>query len=673
MTSTSASPPPLDETTATAIRQALGAAQAGRLRDACLTAERALASGGDKIALNALLGALRIGDGDHRAALSNLQIAFAGRPSDVRIAMNLATALAKTDQMELALEVASADRALGDQSLQLARLRGYLADQLGRFEEAIAAYEHVVRSAPQDWASWNNLGNARLASGDVEGGIAALERAISLESNSPPARLNLARAYRRAGNFVQAEQTLRRMADDFPSDAKPLMDLHDLLKQCERDDELLPVLDRAVEREPDNLELLLARASHLGLQLQVDEAEAAFRDVLRIDPANEEAFVGLAVLYEHARPPALAGLVEEAEQCSVGPNALGLLRAFRERRSKRYAEAVAALNQVAPEFESLRRYDLLGQMLEKLGNYDGAFAAFERMNEIQSQDISRPLERAAAMRERVREQLAATTGEWFEGWAARPVEPERRSPVFLVGFPRSGTTLLDTILMGHPDTVVMEERPVIGRLKQELGGFEAITALDETAIRNAQRRYFEIANEYVDLASGPLLIDKSPLLLNEAALIHRLFPSASFLLAIRHPADVLLSCYVSNFNLNDAMVNFLRLDTAAEYYDLTFANWENSRSILPLTVHRVTYEEMVEDPTAVLRPIVEALGLEWHQGMLDHTRTAAERGLISTASYAQVTEPLYRRSVGRWQKYRKHLEPVLPILAPWAEKFGYTI
>ena len=81
---------------------------------------------------------------------------------------------------------------------------------------------------------------------------------------------------------------------------------------------------------------------------------------------------------------------------------------------------------------------------------------------------------------------------------------------------------------------------------------------------------------------------------------------------------------------------------------------------------------MVQDPPTVLRPVVEALGLEWHEGMLDHTKTAAERGLIRTASYAQVTQPIYTRSVGRWQRYRKHLEPVLPVLAPWIEKFGYT-
>jgi tetratricopeptide (TPR) repeat protein len=435
----------------------------------------------------------------------------------------------------------------------------------------------------------------------------------------------------------------------------------------------LQVLDRAVEREPDNLELLITRASHLGQLLQTEKAEAAFREVLRVDPVNEEAYVGLAVLYEHVRPSDLGELVQEAEQKVVGPNALNLLRAFSERRSKNFVGAIEALDRIAPEFETLRRYDLLGQMLEKLGDYDGAFAAFENMNQIQSENPTQPLARASAFRSELRAQLAKTTSEWIKSWTPVRAETGMRSPVFLVGFPRSGTTLLDTILMGHPDVVVLEERPVVPRVEDELGGFDALAALDESQLAAARKRYFEIASEYAEISDNALLIDKSPLLLNKAPTIHRLFPKAQFILALRHPADVLLSCFVSNFQVNDAMSNFIRLDTGAEFYDLAFKTWENARALLPLEVIEIVYEKMVEDAPAVLRPLVESLDLEWHDDMLNHTQTAAQRGMISTASYAQVTEPIYRRSVGRWHNYRKHLEPILPVLEPWIAKFGYTI
>jgi len=121
------------------------------------------------------------------------------------------------------------------------------------------------------------------------------------------------------------------------------------------------------------------------------------------------------------------------------------------------------------------------------------------------------------------------------------------------------------------------------------------------------------------------------------------------------------------------MSNFVRLDTAAEFYDLTFRNWERSREVFPIEVHTVVYEDLIENTEVELRRLAETIGLEWSDEMLDHRKTAAGRGVITTASYAQVTEPIYRRSIGRWERYRKHLEPILPTLSPWAEKFGYEI
>lgn len=673
VTSTSNTAPQIDELTGDTIQRALGAARMGRLDEASLIVEQGLAKGGENTALSALLGMLRLDMGDLETAARHLGVAHEGRPADIKIAINYSNALINLGDLEQALEVASPELAFADPSLQLARLRGYAAQMAGLGEPAIEAYEHVVRAFPDDWESWNNLGNARLLASDFIRAAADLERAVEMAPDSAPSRINLARCYQESGNPRKAEQILREMADDFPDDAEPLIDLHDLLKLEFREDEVLDVLNRAIDRRPSDPQLLLARGRQHGKLLEMDKAETSFREVLAIEPANGEAFVGLATVYEHSQARALEALAQEAESQGAEANALNLVRAFAHRRAKKYEEGRDALSLVDPTFEGPRREHLLGQMLEGLGDYDGAFAAFERMNQLQSEDPTQPLERASQLRAKLKEQLAQTDRQWFEGWSSPPIELDGRSPLFLVGFPRSGTTLLDTILMGHPDTVVMEERPVINRLEEELGGFARIADLDEEEVRKAQQRYFEIASEYADLKSGSLLVDKSPLLLNEAAFIHRLFPGSPFLLAIRHPADVLLSCFVSNFNLNSAMANFLRLDVAAEFYDLTFQTWENSRSLLPLSVHQVTYEEMVEDPLAVLRPVVEAVGLSWHEGMLDHTKTASERGVITTASYAQVTEPIYKRSVGRWQKYRKHLEPILPTLAPWAEKFGYGI
>ena len=121
------------------------------------------------------------------------------------------------------------------------------------------------------------------------------------------------------------------------------------------------------------------------------------------------------------------------------------------------------------------------------------------------------------------------------------------------------------------------------------------------------------------------------------------------------------------------MSSFLRLDTTAELYDLSFSYLERVRSLLPVNVHTVKYEAIVANREHELQSLFDFLGLDWHDDVLDHQATALGRGRIKTASYAQVAEPIYSRSSGRWHHYRSHLDPILPVLKPWIEKFGYEV
>jgi hypothetical protein len=161
--------------------------------------------------------------------------------------------------------------------------------------------------------------------------------------------------------------------------------------------------------------------------------------------------------------------------------------------------------------------------------------------------------------------------------------------------------------------------------------------------------------------------------MNKVPLIRRLFPDARFILALRHPCDVVLSCFITSFRLNDSMSSFVDLDTTAEFYDLSFAYWSKCAGVLPADVATVRYEDVVEDAEGELRRLLAFMDLEWQPTVLDHATTARTRGLISTASYAQVTEKIYARASGRWQRYRSHLESVLPRLEPWVRRFGYSL
>lgn len=666
----------LDPKTADVLRQAVGAAQSGDTARARQLAEGALETGGDRTALNAFLGMLLARSNDLAGAARHLKTAQAERPGDATIACNLIAVLIDKGDLADALDVATHDLALSDPTLRVARYRGFIAQSLERFDEAIQAYEHVVAGEPGDFESWNNLGNARSATGDLDGSLIALEKAMALNPFAPPTRLNLAVALRSVGRGEEAELLLRKTVEEFPGDARALHELYVQYKKEGRQDDAMSAIEAAVTLDPDNANLQLKFGVECGLFNRLDEAERAFRQALALDPSMADAYLGLSVQYEHSnRDEEFAPLVAVAEANGLDEGPLAFMRAYEHRRANRFEDALESLALVPPDLEPERTTHLRGQLLDRLGRADEAIEAFITTNRLHETSPTRPLDRAAALRQNLRGEIDLLTPEWASSWTKAEDADDHPDPVFLVGFPRSGTTLLDTILMGHSDTMVLEEQPPIANSDKHIGGLAAIPAMDTAAVADARRFYFD---EVAKVAPGPLdpvrmLIDKSPLFLSKAVLIHRLFPNARFIVALRHPCDVLLSCFMSNFRLNDAMSNFLRLEDAAEFYDLTFQHWERARALFSLNVHTIVYERLVEDVEAEVRPLLDFLGLEWRDEVLDHRATAKARGLITTASYSQVIEPIYKRAAGRWEGYRRHLEPVLPVLRPWVEKFGYSL
>jgi hypothetical protein len=247
----------------------------------------------------------------------------------------------------------------------------------------------------------------------------------------------------------------------------------------------------------------------------------------------------------------------------------------------------------------------------------------------------------------------------------------------MVGFPRSGTTLLDTVLRSHPDIVVVEEMPLIERVKTELGQpptFATLDALEPDGILRLRAAYLdELRHHLGDGLKDRLVVDKLPLNLVNAGLIHRVFPEAKFIVALRHPCDCVLSCFMQNFRLNDAMANFLDLKQAARLYDLAMTLWMQYQQKLGLDVGYLKYEDLVLDLRSATEPLLGFLGLKWDDALMNYQETALSRGRINTPSYNQVTQKLYTQASGRWQNYRAQMAPVLPILEPWSEQWGYPM
>lgn len=330
-----------------------------------------------------------------------------------------------------------------------------------------------------------------------------------------------------------------------------------------------------------------------------------------------------------------------------------------------------------PGPDPVRWNRLRAKIADAAGDSEEAFEATMAMNRATKDysgnfvDFDEWRRRAAEYRDRLRGLANLITPSWGAR-VPRLSEPSPRQVAFLVGLPRSGTTLLDTFLMGHPGTAVLEEQELVGAAARVAGPIEELPRIGKDRLEKAKATYFDALHKHVSGKFEGIVVDKFPLNMLAGPFIEAMFPRAPIIFAQRHPCDVVLSGFMQSFVPNLGMASFLDIRDAADFYDAVMRVWTSSREAMALQVHTVVYEDLVRDPESSLRPALDFLGLDWDERVLDHRRTARERGAITTPSYDQVTEPLTSRPVGRWKQYRKQLEPVLPVLLPWAERLGYS-
>lgn len=662
-----------DTVVADEIRRIASLARSGKLDEASVAAASASARHGEDPVLAALSGAVEAHRSQFARAADYLAIAHRHRPDDVTVRTNLAEALFHCGRIEEARALCDEDSAVKDLTGRLGRLAGHFAQESGDFEKAARLLRQVLTRHDKDWASWNNLGNALMAAGDATGAVQALERARDLAPDSAPILLNLGGALAESGRFEDGESTLREAAAMYLDDAELVLALVNIYRRAGLEDAHFEALAEAAARAPNDAGVQSDYGQEAARRNEYGVAEPAFERALALEPALGPSFVGLAALYERTnREQELEPLRERAVLAGTDASTIAYIDALRFKRAEHFEDALAALEDAGEVVLANRRHQLRGIMLDRMARYDEAFAEFAQMNARQLSEPSLPLEKARAYRENVASDRGLVTAEWVASWTPAPAQ-ERPSPVFLLGFPRSGTTLLDTMLMSAPETLVLEEEHFISDIERELGGVSKLAELDAATIIEARRRYFERVATRGELGPDTMVVDKHPLHLNKVPVIRRLFPDARFILALRHPCDVLLSCFITNFRTNHAMSNFLQLDTAAQLYDLSFSYWTDVREVFDLPVHTVVYERLIADQVRELEPLFDWLELSWQGQDFDHRRAARERGVVRTASYAQVTEPIYTRAAGRWRHYERHLEPVLENLQPWVERFGYSL
>ncbi len=550
--------------------------------------------------------------------------------------------------------------------------------QAGDFAAAEKSAQ-IALAAGESAALLHLLGILQCRRDALAEGTKSLERALALEPANPDIRIHLVRALIDSGRSAEAlEQALAPAPG--PA-AEPLWRVRAEAATAagawgeqaiaERQADLAETR-RLLAGSPGDPQLLLRQGRLLGTLRCDGEAEAVYRRLLEDDPTNAEAIAELGQIYDRGnRLEALAQLLANANSAGVTDDTLAYLRALEAWRRKSLAESARWIAKADPNRDPVRLFALAARVADASGDCRLAMAAIAaKTAAVPERD--RWLRSSLAFRESMRAIAASITPQWAASFV--PSRPgERAPPAFLIGFPRSGTTLLDTFLMGHRGVAVLEEMPLMGFVANELGPLQRLAELDDSETEHLRALYFRHLERHVDPNFPGLVVDKMPLNTLCVPLIYRLFPEARIIFAKRHPCDCVLSGLMQNFAMNPAMASFLDPAAAADFYDVTLDIWTKSEAVLPLAVLSVAYEDLVRSPAPILRGLIDFLGLEWRDDLLDHRPAALRRGRISTASYDQVGEPLNDRSAGRWVNYRELLGPGLPLLLQWAGRLGYGV
>ncbi len=521
-------------------------------------------------------------------------------------------------------------------------------------------------------------------------GRAGTSTASDTGENTGDAHDQMALALARAGEgrMDEAEALLGRALALEPRNPAILVGLAVLRVQQGRLRDAVLACDAAIRIAPAYADAWRQRGAVLAAGGSMANARLSFSEAVRLAPRDAAAQAGLAALAaregafdearEHAERALAADPCNVVAACSLGRAMLAggmaaevppLLSPHLGRLEGPSSDRVLALNLLADAAHRLGNHE------EAYAHYAASKADFADLNALEGERLTH-----TQFIEAIHEGLRVTdTSAWPAASARQPataIDPH----VFLIGYPRSGTTLVENVLASLDGVAALEERPtLVDADLAYLGGDRAgiVEALarfgqaPEDELRALREAYWRKVHSAGIAASASAFVDMDPLKGTRLPLIARLFPESRIIIMRRDPRDIVWSCFKTNFAMTSGTLEYTTLEGAARHYDALMRLTELALEKLKLATHVVHYHELVQHFGSTTRQICDFAGIEWSDCVHRFDTTAQRRG-VSTASAAQVRRGLYD-GTGQWKPYARWLEPVMPILSPWIEKFGYTL
>ncbi|MCA9296420.1 MAG: sulfotransferase [Phycisphaerales bacterium] len=493
-----------------------------------------------------------------------------------------------------------------------------------------------------------------------------------------------------AGHYGQAEAMYRAILDQRPHDAIAAFYLAQVLSFRDEREDALTFAAQAARGLPKN-GMIRAFNSYLLTSVgRVEEARTEAEAVCALMPNDAAAHVRLARLLErcHDLDGARASL-ERAEALEPNNVDLAVMWAtllLREGRAEDAAQRLEAITSAGTDPGIAHLYwKQRAKVYDKLRMPDKAFEMLAAADAVaETLPRTRMIDRGSRLRlakhlesTPIRTACAVAQGRLEQGELVTPNGP---ALVFLVGFPRSGTTMLGQILGAHPKMTIADEKPILHETMLralEMCNVEpdqlatALNQLDTISINDLRAFYHARAAWHMGpLSADGVLVDKHPLSIMLVGLINVLFPEAHLITLLRDPRDVCLSAYMQAFGVNDMSVNLFGWQRTAAFYNLVMNLWRAQQPQLSMPAMQVRYEDIVADLEGKSRELLDFIGIPWHADVVNFHEKARE-SFIYTPSYLAVTKRINPSAVKRWLMYREQMLAVDEHLSPLIEAFGY--
>jgi tetratricopeptide (TPR) repeat protein len=608
----------------------------GEVEGAIARFEEALRAQPDHALLHNNLGNAWRVRGDGEQALTHFRRAVQLDPQLAEAHSNLGQLLLERYDVKHALRHCRKALALRPEFPEAHNNLGNALREAGRFEEARASYAEALRLAPALALTYNNMAQALQAEGQLGDAISWYHQALEREPNSARIHTNLASALEERENYDLALAHYRTALQFEPDYAEAHNGLGVVLHEQGNYPDALAAFRKVVQLKPGFAQGHCSLGNILEELGNLDEALQCFRETLRHDPDHAGARALLATLLRGTLPEEdLTAMQKLLERTHLAPGRrmalhFGVAHVLDGRKS--YREAAAHLHHA-------------NALASKIWNRQGM--AYD------PQGHTRFVDRL----------LDTFTPEFFAQVRGFGLESER--PVFIVGLPRSGTTLTEQVLASHSQVHgageltlmrdTFEALPSVLNLKA--GPLEALTQLQRQAAQHLAGRHLE---RLADLdARSPRIVDKMPENYLYLGLMAVLFPKARFIHCRRDLRDVAVSCWMTNFRHVRWSADLEHIAARLRDYRRLMDHW---RRVLPVSVLDIDYEETVADLEGVARRLVAWCGLEWEPACLAFHETNRP---VRTASVTQVRQPIYKRSVARWKNYEPELTPLFAQLEPY--------